>query len=720
MKCYKFLLGINLDYHVACKLEALIRAKMPVVAVSCAHGHIVLWAQDESSYAKCALELSKILGKKLIASTKSTAKAVAHSKVETPNSNISAEMAQHKRSALISLAFFAFFELLRRAHPTAFAATTLLRSACVLIMSENLIKEGIVQAFKDKRPNADTLTMTAVLSSVIAKKPESSLTVLALSNFSEMLTTLAAQKARQNISSLVALDVQEVWIKNEDGLDIKVPIEQVQPHMQVSIHTGEKICVDGRVISGKAAVDQAAITGESVPVEKSVNDKVFAGSNIRLGDLLVEVEKVGDETSLARIVHMIEDAQTRRAPIQNYADKMSTALVPISFIGAAIVYFATRDWQRVLNMLFIDFSCGLKLSTATAMSAAISRAAKSGILVKGGTYIEKASEIDTIVLDKTGTITSGKPSVVKVNLTSSLDEDSVLQLAAGAEVHSSHPLAVSILDELHQRKLSMPKNLETETVIARGIVATLEPFADNLGGKVLVGSKQMMYEHAIAMPEDLDFKRLNDTSSLIFVALNGTLVGVIEISDPIRPDFKRSINRLRYSGVEEIVMLTGDNKKAARAISEQLGLDAFKAEVLPEDKASFVAHKQLNSNVLMVGDGINDAPALAYADVGVAMGTGCTDTAMETADVTINSEDPLKLPEFINIGKKTMHLVHQNFVATISLNAAAMMLGALGIINPLVASVVHNATTLGVVLNSARVLINNKKFNLKEEKQNVW
>ena len=370
-------------------------------------------------------------------------------------------------------------------------------------------------------------------------------------------------------------------------------------------------------------------------------------------------------------------------------------------------------------MLFIDFSCGLKLSTATAMSAAISRAAKSDILVKGGTYIEKASEIDTIVLDKTGTITSGKPSVVKVNLTSSLDEDSVLQLAAGAEVHSSHPLAVSILDELHQRKLSMPKNLETETVIARGIVATLEPFADNLGGKVLVGSKQMMYEHAIAMPEDLDFKRLNDTSSLIFVALNGTLVGVIEISDPIRPDFKRSINRLRYSGVEEIVMLTGDNKKAARAISEQLGLDAFKAEVLPEDKASFVAHKQLNSNVLMVGDGINDAPALAYADVGVAMGTGCTDTAMETADVTINSEDPLKLPEFINIGKKTMHLVHQNFVATISLNAAAMMLGALGIINPLVASVVHNATTLGVVLNSARVLINNKKFNLKEEKQNV-
>lgn len=708
MKSYKFPLGINLDYRSASKLEALIRARLDVKAVSCAHGNIVLWTDKDSSYAKIALELSKLLGNKLITKTKAvTVQAKELAKVKS--SNISKELQEHKRSALMSLGFFVFFEILKRANPTAFAASVYLRSLCVLFMSENLIREGILEAFKEKRPNADTLTMTAVLSSVIAKRPESSFTVLALSNFSEMLTTLAAQKARQNISSLVALDVQEVWIKNEDGVDVKVPIEQVKPGMQISIHTGEKICVDGRVISGKAAVDQAAITGESIPVEKNINDRVFAGSNIRLGDLVISVEKVGDDTSLARIVHMIEDAQNRRAPIQNYADKMSTALVPISFISAAIVYLFTKDWQRVLNMLFIDFSCGLKLSTATAMSASISRAAKSGILVKGGSYIEKASEIDTIVLDKTGTITTGKPSITKIKLTSNLDEDTVLKLAAGAEMHSSHPLAVSILDELKKRKLLMPNNLKSKTIIARGIEATLAPFDDLDGGEVLVGSKIMMLEHEVLGLDSFDFKGTFESSSLIYVAYQGYLVAILEICDQIRPEFKRAINRLRYSGIEEIVMLTGDNKRAAKSISEQLALDDFKAEVLPEEKASYVAHKQANGNVLMIGDGINDAPALAYSDIGVAMGSGCTDTAMETADVTINSEDPLKIPEFINISKTTMRLVHQNFAATIALNSAAMMLGALGVINPLMSSVIHNATTLGVVLNSARVLLQKKK-----------
>ena len=618
--------------------------------------------------------------------------------------DIAAEFEHHKKSAIFSLLSLGAFELLRRFNPTLYASTTLLRSALVLFMSRDLLKSGIAEAFKERRPNAETLTVTAIVASVAASKPESSLSLLAISHFAEGLTTLAAKKARKNISDLVSLDTQEVWLRDEKGFERKVPVEMVRPGMIVSIHDGEKICVDGEIVRGQAAVDQAAITGESIPVSRKPGDRVFAGSTIRLGDIEVRVDRVGDDTSIARIVHMVEDAQNRRAPVQNYADRMASALVPVSFIAAGIVYLVTRDLQRVLNMLFIDFSCGLKLSTATAMSAAISRLAQDGVLVKGGSFIEQAASVDTVVLDKTGTITRGRPEIVNVELTDCLSVDTLLSLAASAEAHSSHPMAIAILEEAARRELEVPHHIDTTNIIARGIEAQIGEFKEFAGGTVLVGSRQFMVDREIRGLDSYVEKRMTATGSLIYVAANGVLCGVIESSDPVRPDFRRALNRMRYSGIEEIVMLTGDNEKTASRIAASLGLDSYKAEVMPEDKAGFVAGLQRTSSVLMVGDGINDAPALAYADVGVAMGTSCTDTAMETADVTINSEDPLKLPEFIALGKRTMRIVQQNFAVTIAVNAAAMTMGALGFINPLLASIVHNASTLGVVLNSTRVL----------------
>lgn len=618
--------------------------------------------------------------------------------------DIAAEFEHHKKSAIFSLLSLGAFELLRRFNPTLYASTTLLRSALVLFMSRDLLKSGIAEAFKERRPNAETLTVTAIVASVAASKPESSLSLLAISHFAEGLTTLAAKKARKNISDLVSLDTQEVWLRDEKGFERKVPVDMVRPGMIVSIHDGEKICVDGEIIRGQAAVDQAAITGESIPVSRKAGDRVFAGSTIRLGDIEVRVDRVGDDTSIARIVHMVEDAQNRRAPVQNYADRIASALVPVSFIAAGIVYLVTRDLQRVLNMLFIDFSCGLKLSTATAMSAAISRLAQDGVLVKGGSFIEQAASVDTVVLDKTGTITRGRPEIVNVELTDSLSVDTLLSLAASAEAHSSHPMAIAILEEAARRELEVPHHIDTTNIIARGIEAQIGEFKEFGGGTVLVGSRQFMVDREIRGLDSYVEKRMTATGSLIYVAANGVLCGVIESSDPVRPDFRRALNRMRYSGIEEIVMLTGDNEKTASRIAASLGLDSYKAEVMPEDKAGFVAGLQRTSSVLMVGDGINDAPALAYADVGVAMGTSCTDTAMETADVTINSEDPLKLPEFIALGKRTMRIVQQNFAVTIAVNAAAMTMGALGFINPLLASIVHNASTLGVVLNSTRVL----------------
>ena len=629
---------------------------------------------------------------------------VGNNSSESKGDEISREYEEHKRGAISSLLCLGAFELVRRVNPTLYTATSWLRSGLILWMSRDLLNSGIKEAFAQKRPNAETLTVTAIAASIAAGKPESSLSLLAISHFAEGLTTLAAKRARKNISDLVSLDTQEVWLPDADGFERKVSVDSISPGMTVCIHNGEKICVDGEIIHGSAAVDQAAITGESAPVSKQVGDKVFAGTNIRLGDIKVRVEKVGDDTSLARIVHMVEDAHSRRAPIQNYANRMAASLVPVSFIAAAVVYLATRDLQRVLNMLFIDFSCGLKLSTATAMSAAISRLASDGILVKGGSFIEQAASVDTVVLDKTGTITKGRPEINNIAVTSKYDEKTVLALAAAVEAYSSHPMAIAVLEAAKERNIVSPRNLETRNVIARGIEADIESYGSFLGGEVIVGSRRFMIEKDISGVAEFEEKRSSAASSFIYVAANGELIGVIESSDPIRPDFKRAINRLRYSGVDEIVMLTGDNKTTASQIAKSLGLDRYEAEVMPEDKAGFVTDAQRRSSVLMVGDGVNDAPALAYADVGVAMGSGCTDTAMETADVTINSEDPLKLPEFISLGKRTMRIVQQNFAATVAINTAAMTMGALGFINPLFSSIIHNASTLGVVLNSTRLL----------------
>lgn len=713
MNVYNYSVSLNLDYHKSSLFEAGLRAHPHIRGATVTKDGIKLFVDEKKiSYSKGALILSKYVGHHIVDSSKQLIEhgkdTLVHNQPEMED-DIMAEFEGHKKGAITSVLILILFEIIKSINPTLFTSATVIRSLIVLYMAKDLIKSGLNEAIKEKRPNADSLTVTAIMASILAKKPESSLSLLALSHFSEALTLMAAQRARSNIKDLIDLDVQEVWVQNEEGVEVRTSIDEIKPDMIVSIYSGEKICVDGIVTGGEAAVDQSAITGESIPVTKKIGDVVWAGSNVRLGELRIRVTKVGDDTSLARIVHMVETAQTRRAPIQNYADRMATSLVPVSFIAAAVVYAATRDWQRVLNMLFIDFSCGLKLSTATAMSAAISRAAKEGILVKGGSFIEEASGIDTIILDKTGTITDGKPSIVNITtVKSGVSEDTVLRIASSAEMQSSHPMAIAILDEVKKRSLDVPPHDGTKTVIARGIEAKVKPFEGFDGGDVLVGSNIFMSERKVKGSKK-EIKRNAPTGTLIYVAANKELYGVLEVSDPIRAEFKRCINRLRYNGIDEIVMLTGDNKEAAKAIAEQLGLDGFKAEVMPEDKAGYVANRQTLGNVLMVGDGINDAPALAYANIGVAMGTGCTDTAMESADVTINSEDPLKLPEFISIGKETMHIVHQNFAVTIAINTAAMMLGALGLITPFLASVVHNASTLGVVLNSSRVLIDNKK-----------
>ncbi|MBE6074890.1 MAG: heavy metal translocating P-type ATPase [Selenomonas ruminantium] len=613
---------------------------------------------------------------------------------------------EYQREALFSLASFAAMEILKRTSPQLFLSMKALRSLLVLGIARNFIRNGIAGMVKDRQPNADTLTATAVIASVLAGKPESSLTLLALSNGAEMLTSYAAERARTHISGLLSLDQHYVWLVEGD-VERKIPVEQVKVGDVISVHTGEKIVVDGRVLDGNAAVNQSSITGESNPAMKKVKSPVYAGSVVEAGSLTIAVEKVGKDTSLAHIVHLVEEAQTRKAPVQNFADQMANLLVPVSFIGAAVVYGATRDWQRVLNLLFIDFSCGLKLSTATAISAAIGAAAKRGILVKGGNYIESLAETDTVVLDKTGTLTVGIPQISFVKTAHEVKEKEVILLAASAEQHSVHPLAVAIQKYVKEKGWQTPHHKSTKTIVARGMEAVVPAFADSKGGFVRVGSRKFLMENGI---EDTEQLALGLTSkNLLYVACDDRLLGVIGIEDPIRPAMKKTLNQMRRYGIDEIVMLTGDSKPVAAEVAAKMGIDSYYAEILPEDKSDYVNKLKQRGTVMMVGDGINDAPALAFADVGVSLGGRQTDIAAESSAVTIHSEDPCRLMEALQLGRRTMSLVQQNFMATILVNSAAMLLGALGRINPVWAAAIHNTATLAVVLNSCRILRPSKR-----------
>jgi cation-transporting P-type ATPase C len=616
------------------------------------------------------------------------------------------EMADYRREALLSVGSFIAMQLLKKASPGAFASVKLLRSALILYIARNFIKNGVTGLVRDNRPNADTLTATAVVASVLAGKPESSLSLLALSNGAEMLTSYAAEKARGHISGLLNLNQPYVWLV-DNGVERKVPVKEIKAGDIIAAHTGEKICIDGQVLSGTAAINQASITGESAPAMKKKGLPVYAGSVVEAGEVVIKVEKVGDDTSLAHVVHLVEEAQTRRAPVQNFADTMANLLVPISFLGAAIVYGATRDWQRVLNLLFIDFSCGLKLSTATAISAAIGAAARKGILVKGGNYIEALADTDTVVLDKTGTITIGVPQVSSILTVENVDEKELLLLAASAEHHSVHPLSVAIQKYVKDKEWTVPQHKSSKTIVARGMAAVVPDFEEYKGGEVLVGSAKLMQERKVSGMEQITVEDI--TMGYIYVSRDGKLLGAIGIKDPIRPLMKKTLNQMRRHGVDEVVMLTGDSKAVASEVARDMDIDAYHAEVLPEDKANHVMKLKKRGTVMMVGDGINDAPALAFAHVGVTLGGRQTDLAAESSAVTIRSEDPTRLIEALQLGRRTMNLIHQNFTATIMVNSAAMLLGALGVINPLWSAVIHNTATLAVVLNSARILAPEKK-----------
>lgn len=550
---------------------------------------------------------------------------------------------------------------------------------------------------KDMRPNADFLTVTSIVASLLLGNANSALMILALSDLAKMMTAYTIEKTRSSIKKMLSVEEGNVWKVHPDGSLTRCPIAQTRAGDEIEVHTGEKILVDGVVSAGSAVVDQSAITGEFVPAERHAGDQVFAGTVVKNGNIRIEVSKVGDQTVVSRIVGMVEASELKKAPIQRYADRFSNYLVPLNFLLSLTVGLVTRSPQKALKMLVIDYSCGIKLSTATAFSAAINSAVKQGILIKGGAYIEQMSEANTVLLDKTGTITEGKPKIVSMQLlTDRMDENTVLSLAMAAEETSSHPLAGAILAYGMGKGVEIPAHGEVVTEVSRGSRTTVE------GRLVRIGNLKYMRENGVRaqMP-------LPDPGSAIanYVGVDQEIAGVLFAMDSPRDNVRRTVNSLRYDGVGDIELLTGDMDAQARLVAELIGADGYQAQLLPEQKAEAVLKLQTRGNgVVMVGDGINDAPALAYADVGISLGSKSTDIAIETSDVVISRDDPMTIFEMRRLSRETMRIVKQNFAMVVGINTVGLILGASSNISVMMSALLHNMSTILVVGNSLRLL----------------
>ena len=580
-----------------------------------------------------------------------------------------------------------------------------------LALAMPVLKNGINSLIKNKRPNADTLSSSAIISSILLGKESAALTIMFLEEVSELLTVYTMEKTRGAIKDMLSVGENYVWKEISEDNVKRVPIEEIQKDDIIVVQTGEKISVDGKIIRGEALIDQSSITGEYMPIKKSVGEEVYAGTIIKNGNISIIAEKVGDDRTVSRIIKLVEDANSNKADIQNYADTFSAQLIPLNFILAGIVYASTRNITKAMSMLVIDYSCGIRLSTAVAFSAAINTAAKNGILVKGSNFIEELSKAETVIFDKTGTITEGKPKVQSIEVfDNSISENEMIGLAGAAEEQSSHPLATAIMSEIKDRGIEIPKHNKIKTVISRGVETKIGKGKE---AKIIrVGSKKYMLENNIDLTLAMEAERgiISRSEIGLYVAQDEKIIGLIGVSDPPRENIKKAINRLRNYGVDDIVLLTGDLRQQAETIASRMSIDRYESELLPEDKAkNILKFQSKGSNVIMIGDGVNDAPALSYANVGVALGSTRTDVAMEAADITITQDNPLLVPGVIGLSKNTVKTIKENFAMVIGLNTFALVLGATGILAPIYASVLHNSTTILVVMNSLKLL----KYDIK-------
>ena len=535
--------------------------------------------------------------------------------------------------------------------------------------------------------------------------------VMFLLNLGSLLEEWTRKKSLDDLARSMALNVDKVWVRSQ-GTEVLVPLTKVRSGDEVVVRSGNMIPLDGTVLEGEAMVNQAALTGEAMPVRKTEGSTLYAGTVVEEGECVFIAKAEGGSNRYDKIVAMIEESEKLKSSTENRALVLADKLVPWCLGATVVTYLLTRNATRAISCLMVDFSCALKLSMPLAVLSAMRECGSYHITVKGGKYLEALSKADTIVFDKTGTLTRATPQVVEVVPFSGCNEREVLQLAACLEEHFPHSMANAVVRAAKERGISHEEmHSEVEYIVAHGI-------ASRVGGeRVVIGSHHFVFEDekcTIPTAEQQKFDALKPAYSHLYMAASGQLVGVICISDPLRPEAAAVLNGLRALGIRNTVMMTGDSERTAAAIAKQVGVDRFFAEVLPEDKANFVQQAKAEGHtVVMIGDGINDSPALSAADIGIAINSGAA-IAREIADVTIKADSLEELVALKAIANSLQKRVHANYRFVLTFNSALIALGALGILQPASSAMLHNLSTIGISLKSmTNLLPENKAPQLK-------
>ncbi|WP_165606709.1 heavy metal translocating P-type ATPase [Mycolicibacterium iranicum] len=590
------------------------------------------------------------------------------------------------------------------ARPPLLGPTSRLAATGVTIFTGYPFLRGALRTLRGGRSaGTDVLVSAATIASLALRENVVALTVLWLLNIGEYLQDLTLRRTRRAIANLLQGNQDTAWVRLGDGTEVEVATDELRIGDEVVVHDQVALPVDGVVVDGEAIVDQSAITGENLPVAVTTDARVFAGSVVVRGRLVVRAEAVGRDTTIGRIISRVEEAQEHRAPIQTVGESFSRRFVPASFLLSLATLIVTRDVRRAMTMLLVACPCAVGLSTPTAISAAIGNGARRGILIKGGSHLEQAGRVDAVVFDKTGTLTVGRPVVTNlVAFHKDWEPEEVLAYAASSEIHSRHPLAEAVIRSTQERHIEIPPHEECEVLVGLGMRTRAD------GRTLLLGSPSLLQQENVRVTKkatDWVDRLRKQSETPLLLAVDGKLVGLISLRDEIRPEAHGVLDRLRANGVRRIIMLTGDHPAAASAVAEQLGITEWRAEVLPDDKLDAVRRlRDEGYTVAMVGDGVNDAPALAEADIGIAMGLGGTDVAVETADVALASDNLHRLLDVRDLGGRAVDVIRQNYAMSIAVNAIGLLIGAGGALSPVLAAVLHNASSVAVVANSSRLI----------------
>lgn len=576
-----------------------------------------------------------------------------------------------------------------------------LRACVTIVKSVKYLWKGL-QCLWHRKIEVPVLDATAIGVSIFRNDIETAGSVMFLLGIGELLEEWTHKKSVDDLARTMSLNVGKVWLKRENQ-EVLVPASEIRPGDEVVVHMGNVIPFDGIVSDGEAMVNQASLTGESVPVRRIVENSVYAGTVVEEGELTVLVKEVGGSSRFEKIVTMIEESEKLKSALEGKAEHLADKLVPYSLGGTALTYLLTRNVNKAISVLMVDFSCALKLAMPISVLSAIREASLYHVTVKGGKYLEAVADADTIVFDKTGTLTKAKPTVVDVVSFNGAEPDELLRIAACLEEHFPHSMAKAVVDAAQQKNLAHEEmHTKVEYIVAHGISTTID------GKRAVIGSSHFVFEDEnCTIPEGKQelFDSLPKEYSHLYLAIEGKLAGVICIEDPLREEAEAVVNSLKRAGITKVVMMTGDSERTAAAIAKRVGVDEYYSEVLPEDKAGFIEkEKAAGRKVIMIGDGINDSPALSAANVGIAISDGA-EIAREIADITVGSDDLYQIVTLKLLSDSLMKRIRGNYRFIVSFNLGLILCGVAGILQPTTSALLHNTSTLLISLKSMQNLL---------------